>query len=504
LPATEAVYAVHADGRVARVSAPLDRGLLFLSSVQTSADGRFVIYTTSTLCPYSNSSHACRTFTPSSKTYLFRDGGTTPEEFTGLGRISANGQYMWLPGERWDLQTDARVSVPIQPAGVRQQVTDSGELLGFDADSTLQLWNPRGRRALVKLPGLSSAIVSDDGTVVVYYVPGQGLHSIDLRSSVHHSVAEGWILSYSVSSDGSRICYLPSVQEHSARQVWLVRPDGSGKALLTGFAEGVGAAVIDGSGAHVIALVDGAVVKVGIETARVDQLVPKSLPVCSKNFSCIAPGSIYSMSGTLPVQGSYTAGVPLGRSLAGMRVLLDGEALPVLSVAAGGLWFQVPFEAAIRDTATLEVEHTSLFERCPPMQVPVRARCPYFSQDGVTGLIAYHQDFRSLVSKASPAQAGEVLHTFAVGLGAVTPGLETGVPAPLDRLHRLLGPFDCTIGPGFDQGQLVEVLFAGLVPGTIGVYQVDFRVPSPVPPRMVLTCGTPLVPSERNGGLLIQ
>jgi uncharacterized protein (TIGR03437 family) len=69
--------------------------------------------------------------------------------------------------------------------------------------------------------------------------------------------------------------------------------------------------------------------------------------------------------------------------------------------------------------------------------------------------------------------AGEVVHLYATGLGAVTPPLATGAVTPSGTLYRANVPLTCSIGD-----QPAEVLFAGLAPGTVGVNQVDIRVPA--------------------------
>ena len=68
------------------------------------------------------------------------------------------------------------------------------------------------------------------------------------------------------------------------------------------------------------------------------------------------------------------------------------------------------------------------------------------------------------------------LTIYATGLGRTTPAVETGVPSPAEPLASALIPPTVTIG-----GQPVEVQFAGLTPGEIGVYQINVRVTDAVP-----------------------
>jgi uncharacterized protein (TIGR03437 family) len=63
---------------------------------------------------------------------------------------------------------------------------------------------------------------------------------------------------------------------------------------------------------------------------------------------------------------------------------------------------------------------------------------------------------------------------YADGLGPVTPGVPSGA-AP-SGLSSTVNPVSVSVGGGDS-----EVYFAGLVPGFIGLYQVNFRVPPGAP-----------------------
>ena len=262
--------------------------------------------------------------------------------------------------------------------------------------------------------------------------------------------------------------------------MWIVAPDGTNRVQLSGFAGGVGEAVVDASGKSVVAFIEGRIVRIDIESGEVVDLVPNSLPSCTWNYGKLSPVSVFFPKGEVPVATARVGTVPLPLGMPGVRILPDDEPLPFLSAAADGVW-----------TNRHSVLRTGIvFERCSPVNVRVLSRSPYFAGDGA-GLTVYHEDFSGTVDRNSPAKPGEVVHASALGLGAVTPPLPTGVPAPLGQLHVVAEPFDCTRGDNAIEGQPVEVVFAGLVPETIGIYQVDVRLPSPLARRMVLSCGTP-------------
>jgi uncharacterized protein (TIGR03437 family) len=78
----------------------------------------------------------------------------------------------------------------------------------------------------------------------------------------------------------------------------------------------------------------------------------------------------------------------------------------------------------------------------------------------------------SVNSPSQPAAAGSVLAAYLTGLGAVDPAVATGVAAPLNSLSTTTGTVTATIG---NMG--ASVVFAGLAPGYVGLYQVNVVVP---------------------------
>jgi adhesin/invasin len=66
---------------------------------------------------------------------------------------------------------------------------------------------------------------------------------------------------------------------------------------------------------------------------------------------------------------------------------------------------------------------------------------------------------------------------YALGLGAVTPTLAIGDGTPSSPYEYAVGPVTVTIG-----GIPATVLFAGLTPGYVGLYQVNVMMPGGVAP----------------------
>jgi uncharacterized protein (TIGR03437 family) len=166
------------------------------------------------------------------------------------------------------------------------------------------------------------------------------------------------------------------------------------------------------------------------------------------------------------------ARLPLPKMLDGVQVLVNGQAAPVLAVAAAGARTQINFQVPLRageGAATVTVLRNGAASE--PVRVAVLAAQPgVFTLDGSTAVVVHHQD-NTLASPGRPLRRGEFAYLLATGLGAVTSPPPDGAPAPENPLARVLRPVGVILG-----GVPCEVLFAGLAPGLAGVYQVNFRV----------------------------
>jgi uncharacterized protein (TIGR03437 family) len=160
--------------------------------------------------------------------------------------------------------------------------------------------------------------------------------------------------------------------------------------------------------------------------------------------------------------------------LNGVAISVGGIAARLYSVATiqgqEQISFQVPFEIASTGNAGVVIDNNG--SSSTSISVPVRAAFPgIFLIDGSRGAFL-HSDF-SLVTSTNPGTRGEVLLLFLTGLGAVNPTVATGSPGPpAEPFARTTMLPEVTMG-----GQTAEVLFSGLAPGFIGLYQLNFRVP---------------------------
>jgi minor extracellular serine protease Vpr len=192
----------------------------------------------------------------------------------------------------------------------------------------------------------------------------------------------------------------------------------------------------------------------------------------------ISPGGLATIFGAdlTSVSGVVIAsGFPLPLELAGVSVLVDGISAPIYSIAFNNgedqISFQVPY-ATRTGPGAVQVEVLDRGEETANIVTDSFTEDPgIFAYNGNYAL-AVHPSDGALVGPSDPAFPGEVLVLYVTALGPLSLDLDDGYPAPSDPLAQTTEPFDVLL-----DGELSQVLFSGLAPGFVGLYQINFRVP---------------------------
>jgi len=190
----------------------------------------------------------------------------------------------------------------------------------------------------------------------------------------------------------------------------------------------------------------------------------------------LVPGSIATAFGNFPESSVTVAGnLPLPNNLAGLSVAVgNGMNAPLYAVSGGQVNFQVPWElsgpaqapiAAIANGQTSAPQAMSLAPVAPGIFTVTEGGQQLGAiLDNTTGLLA---------DTTHPATSGTgILQIYATGLGAVTNQPATGAPAGSNPLSVTTATPTVIIG-----ASPAQVLFSGLAPGLVGVYQVNVMVP---------------------------
>ena len=196
----------------------------------------------------------------------------------------------------------------------------------------------------------------------------------------------------------------------------------------------------------------------------------------------ISPGGLITIFGNnlSSVTGIVVAGTdPLPNELAGVSVLINGLYAPVFAVAyANGedqVSVQVPYETAVGPGAALiDVYNNGVLEAS--VRVDSFTEAPgIFMYDGTYAVAVRYAD-GSVTGPTNPAFPGDILTLYTTGLGPLTLNLVDGVGAPFDPLAYTQDPFTVTVA-----GEQCQVLFSGLAPGYVGLYQLNIVLPSDLP-----------------------
>jgi uncharacterized protein (TIGR03437 family) len=194
----------------------------------------------------------------------------------------------------------------------------------------------------------------------------------------------------------------------------------------------------------------------------------------------LAPGDFISIFGlNLGTGVTQANSAPFLTTLGGAQVLLGGEAMPLQVVTPTQINAVVPFDAPVGTTTQLIVEQNGAYAM-PQTVVLASAQPGVFTENqsgtGAGVIVVIKPDGTQFVNTPSnPASAGDALVIYCTGLGAVTPPVPTGSAASLTTLSHAANSVTVTVG-----GQSAQVLFAGLAPGFVGLYQVNAVVPSGV------------------------
>lgn len=194
-------------------------------------------------------------------------------------------------------------------------------------------------------------------------------------------------------------------------------------------------------------------------------------------LSELAPGTLISIFGSFLARTTVLADlVPLPTALDGIAVEVDDGAevrqAPLLLVSPGQVNAQLPYYPP---GASLSLRIRNAFGASNAAPLTLAPAAPaLFSRENRALLL--HADFTP-VTEDSPADAGEPLIAYMTGLGAVHPpvpaGARGGDGGDNGPLNVTVNPVRITVG-----GAPAEVYFSGLAPGMVGVYQVNFAVPS--------------------------
>jgi uncharacterized protein (TIGR03437 family) len=210
-----------------------------------------------------------------------------------------------------------------------------------------------------------------------------------------------------------------------------------------------------------------------------------------------APGGLITLYGSnLSPTNQATSQIPVPTALANSCITVNGQPIPLIFVSPGQINAQMPFQAVGAETV---VVHTPA-GTSDNFNLIVQPTAPAVFLSGVAGPqtnlpTIIRLDNGLLATDSNPIHRNDTLVLYATGLGQTNPAGLTGYPAPGDPLANALAVPTVSLG-----GMNLPVLYAGLAPGEVGVYQINVQVPGNAPVGL----GMPLTINQGAGAVTVS
>ena len=203
-------------------------------------------------------------------------------------------------------------------------------------------------------------------------------------------------------------------------------------------------------------------------------------------FGNFAPGMLASIFAFPNSQfGAKTAnfnGLPIPYTLGDLQVLVAGQPSPVTYASASQINFQVPAATAVGGLQEIQVVRETTGQVVASWLFRINTVSPgLFTTDssGSGQLSATNQD-GTVNNGTNPAKAGSYITLYGTGQGVVSGMPPDGHPAPKSGL--LPASSDLKVFINSDFVPQSDIQFTGLAPGFVGVWQINVKIPSNVPP----------------------
>ena len=236
-----------------------------------------------------------------------------------------------------------------------------------------------------------------------------------------------------------------------------------------------------------------------IEGSRAPRVASTGIVNAASFAPGITAGSLATVfaAGVLDDPGVVGADlIPLSTSLRDVSVTVNGMLAPILAIANQNgveqVNFQVPFEVT-GPTTTVTVTRAGQSSASSSVSV-LDLQPGVYTSDGTQAIVVHSVDY-TLADATRPLDHGEFAFVYVSGLGRVANPPATGSGAPIAPLASAQADVRVSLA-----GSPCEVQYAGLAPGFVGVYQVNFRVPANAPSglqELIVTAGTVASPAVK-------
>jgi uncharacterized protein (TIGR03437 family) len=420
---------------------------------------------------------------PGSQTVNVYNISATPRSFTS-GRSSEGFQLYPLPGNA-TLDPAQPTPVLIQPFGSFGSGTVKGTLTFQFSDGTTQsvaITVLSAAPAASPLAARSGPGFRDDTSCA----PSQLVVRLNTLSK-SFQVPAGWPVGLNVTVTDD--CQAPLLS--GAGSVWAHFDDGEDDVILTALQDGnwqgswkpqqVNPNVTITMNARKGALsaqkvISGALVSPSVQPFFTLNSIGSAFPQPTAAVRPIAPGAFLAIYGTNLAESTLDAQGPFSPQLGDTQVFFNDRPGVLSHVDPGQVNVIVPYYVSVHTTIQIRIQRALTLS--DPVAVDVADAQPSVLQDsGAANVVAYpaNQSAPFQVSSSAPAGAGDVLVLYCLGLGKPDQPFNDGQISPSNPLALTPG-VTVTIG-----GKDAPVQFAGLTPGSVGLYQINSVMPAGVP-----------------------
>ena len=191
----------------------------------------------------------------------------------------------------------------------------------------------------------------------------------------------------------------------------------------------------------------------------------------------ISPGEFLTFYNGVNLSNSSTCAtaLPFPAMLDNVQVLIDNMPAPIYCVGSQ-ITVIVPYEVNAYPIASIQVVNDGATSNVATVYVRPTSPGVLSVPPGGLGFAAAEHANYSLITPANPAQPGETIAVYLVGLGSVYPPYSDGGATPgigsivINNIEVDVGGYGST-----------NIPYAGLTPGDAGLYQINFQVPSNAP-----------------------
>ncbi len=217
----------------------------------------------------------------------------------------------------------------------------------------------------------------------------------------------------------------------------------------------------------------------------------------------LSPGmvaALYPLGITFGEDTVVASSVPLPTELSDIEVLVEEIPAALYFVSPGQINFYVPMrlEPGTQVSFLVQRKSTSQILASGVFDIGVATPSLFTTTQNGQGQIAALNEDNTVNTNTNGVARGQVIQLFATGQGKVDNAPPDGIPAsgltPTPNLPRII------IGSNFVDDK--DILYSGLAPGLVGVWQINVRVPMSVPPGsatdLVVVMGS--IPSNQPEG----